>query len=49
MTAPEARAAEGRKTTTMKQTETIRKKLKATGSLIILATLVSTLSACGIG
>lgn len=31
----------------MKQTETIRRKIRTTGSLIILATLVSTLSACG--
>ena len=51
MTAPKSRAAAGRKNITMKQTETVRKKIRrkirATGSLAILTALVCMLSACG--
>ena len=51
MTAPKSRAAAGRKNITMKQTETVRKKIRrkirATCSLAILTALVCMLSACG--
>ena len=47
MTAPKSRAAAGRKSITMKQTETIRKTIRAAVSVTLFSALVCSLTACG--